>query len=276
MNKIRISKNFALFSIIFCIIIQVAFIPCRTEASNTTDNHIESSKDMDDTNLQENSVLLAYSNEKTSLNRFGELNGDTNINLTNLTFFKSNILRILGKFSLGVNAPYVYDSLKDTNLNSDDSIENTHLTSLKRNILLREIYRFSAENINPISSPEPNPTDSSSLSNHEILHDTILDKDTTINGDCSLKEGTVNLNGYTLTINGNLYLYGGTMNLRASELYIKGNVIQKSGTMFINAGKLYIDGDYLIESDMDNPSNGVLKMINFHDIVDIMRLSTKI
>ena len=48
MNKNRTSKNFALFSIVLCMIIQVVFIPCWAEASNTTDIDMEFIKGIDD------------------------------------------------------------------------------------------------------------------------------------------------------------------------------------------------------------------------------------
>ena len=180
-------------------VIQVVFIPCWAEASNTTDIDLEFIKGIDDSadesvhksvydsvyapipasteldemhaipvlervveqaediSIEQNKVLRAYGNEEPSLCRYGDLNGDTNIDSTDLTLLKRYLLRKLSKFPLDEEAPDGYDSLKAADLNADDSIDSTDLTILKR-YLLRKIDKFPAETIDPTPSPTPSPT----------------------------------------------------------------------------------------------------------------------
>ncbi|MGN0476561.1 MAG: dockerin type I domain-containing protein [Ruminococcus sp.] len=74
-----------------------------------------------------------------------------------------------------------------------------------------------------------------------------------IYGDLNFKNGTIDLNGYTLTVYGNL--------------------IQSDGVMYINNGTLNVGGDYRIQTILSNgdvaDSSGYLRMTNNADLINI-------
>ncbi len=92
-----------------------------------------------------------------------------------------------------------------------------------------------------------------------ITKDLTLTKDLSTYGDLYFKDGTIDLNGYTLSVGG--------------------NVIQSGGQMYIHEGTLEIGGDYRIQTFQYNQtydkmeyvgSSGYIKMNNTRDYVKIL------
>ena len=69
-------------------------------------------------------------------------------------------------------------------------------------------------------------------------------------------------------VNGNLTLKGGTLDLQGSTLTVNGNLYQQGGELKINGGKLIVKGDYIVRgATIDDYSYGKLYMTNISDYI---------
>ena len=88
-----------------------------------------------------------------------------------------------------------------------------------------------------------------------------LFEDTVYEGDFTINEGTLDLNGYELIIYGNLYFNGGIIKINGGSLIVDKNFIQTDGKVDIQNGELIVGGNYEITG------TSLLVMENKHDYV---------
>ncbi|MBR1930626.1 MAG: hypothetical protein IJ833_03990, partial [Lachnospiraceae bacterium] len=101
----------------------------------------------------------------------------------------------------------------------------------------------------------------------EVTIDETLTEDRMID-ELIIREGTLDLNGYTLTVLGDIHMMGGTLDLHQGSVICGGNLLQPGGTISIEGGLLQIEGDYRLcseEYDADahqyGSGDGVLLML---------------
>ena len=87
----------------------------------------------------------------------------------------------------------------------------------------------------------------------EVTENLTLQSDMTVSGDLTLKDATIDLNGYTLTVTGDFNQPSGTVNIGTGTLNVQGDYINavsrnNAGTgslaMYGEGGKVNIGGDY--------------------------------
>ena len=67
-----------------------------------------------------------------------------------------------------------------------------------------------------------------------------------------------------------LVLTDGTLDLNGCSLTVEGDLIQTGGVLFVNGGNLIVEGDYLILSEEEAGSTGLLRMTVEEDTVCVM------
>ena len=87
----------------------------------------------------------------------------------------------------------------------------------------------------------------------EVTENLTLQSDMTVSGDLTLRDATIDLNGYTLTVTGDFKQPSGTVNIGTGTLNVQGDYINavsrnNAGTgslaMYGEGGKVNIGGDY--------------------------------
>ena len=87
-------------------------------------------------------------------------------------------------------------------------------------------------------------TISEMISDITFTEDKTFNADTEHYGNITLKNGTLDLNGYNMTIYGDLYIEGGFLGLDGGDLTVNGNIYHNGGTLNLENGKVSAQGDY--------------------------------
>ena len=104
----------------------------------------------------------------------------------------------------------------------------------------------------------------------ERISDLTFSEDKTFNadvvhyGNITLKNGTLDLNGYNMTVYGDLYIQGGLLRLSGGHLTINGNVYHSGGMLYLSEGTFETNENYWLGSENTdgtiNTSSGEIKM----------------